>query len=286
MKHKNNTDFPISASEQSVSPTKIRILNILSKVLIILIVTVLVAVLVLYKFVNDSMVSELEFTEISQQVQLQKDDTNETEPLDPSSTPVVSETPETPTVLPQYVSLYEENNEMVGWLTIPDTKVDYPVMHTPDDPEKYLHNGFDGNYSYPGVPFIDAACSADSDNLLIYGHNMNNGTMFRDITKYQQKNFWESHPTITFNTLYEEQEFEVLAAFYDRVYLKKETCFKFYQFIDAADEADYDNAIAQFRDKAIYDTGVEANYGDQLITLVTCSSYTDNGRFVVVAVKK
>lgn len=186
-------------------------------------------------------------------------------------------------ILSQYQSVYEKNPELFGWIQIDNTRIDYPVMHTPDDPEKYLHMNFDGEYSFAGVPFVDAKCSADSDNLLIYGHNMTDGSMFRGIMKYQQKDFWQRNPVIRFNTLYEEQEFEVLAAFYDRVYYKTETCFKFYQFIDAADEADFDNAITQFKSKALYDTGVDAVYGDQLITLITCTDYTDNGRFVVVA---
>lgn len=200
-----------------------------------------------------------------------------------ATTPIEETQPE---ILPQYAELFEQNPELFGWLRIDDTVIDYPVMHTPDDPEKYLHTNFEGEYSYPGVPFVDANCTADSDNLLIYGHNMPNGSMFRTLLKYQEKNYWEKHPTITFNTLYEEQEYEVLAAFYDRVYYKTETCFKFYQFINAEDEADFDDAISQFKAKALYDTGVEASYGDKLITLVTCAYHTDNGRFVVVARRK
>jgi len=189
-------------------------------------------------------------------------------------------------ILPQYEALYAQNSDLFGWLTIEGTKIDYPVMHAPTEREKYLHANFEGEYSYPGTPFLDETCTADSDNLLIYAHNMPNGTMFRNLMNYQEKNFWQAHPTIRFNTLYEEQEFEVLAAFYDRVYYKTENVFKFYQFIDAVDEADYDDAISQFKEKALYDTGVEASYGDQLITLVTCAYHTDNGRFVVVAKKK
>lgn len=187
-------------------------------------------------------------------------------------------------ILPQYADLAAQNSEMVGWLRVDGTKLDYPVMHSPEDPQKYLHTNFEEEYSYPGIPFIDAKCSLDSDNLLIYGHNMPNGTMFRSLLLYQQKNYWEYHPTIHFDTLYEEQEYEIVAAFYDRVYLKTETdVFKFYQFIDAEDEEDFDNAIAQFKSKALYDTDVTAEYGDKLITLVTCAYHTDNGRFVVVA---
>lgn len=221
-------------------------------------------------------------TEEISEITLPEEDTAET--IGTESTESTQES--APVILEKYAPLYAQNEEMAGWICIEDTKLNYPVMHTPDDPEKYLHTNFEGEYSYPGVPFIDAACNADSDNLLIYGHNMPNGSMFRSLMKYQEKTFWEAHPVIVFNTLYEEQEFEVLAAFYDRVYYKTENCFKFYQFIDAENEEDYDFAIAQFKDKALYDTGIDARYGDQLITLVTCAYHTDNGRFVVVAKEK
>ena len=127
----------------------------------------------------------------------------------------------------------------------------------------------------------------ESQNLLIYAHNMPNGTMFRDLMQYQQKNFWQQHPTITFNTLYKEQEYEVIVAFYDRVYYTWETgMFKFYQFIDPETEDEFNDGIAAMKEKELYDTGVTAQYGDQLITLVTCAYHTDHGRFVVVARKK
>lgn len=213
---------------------------------------------------------------------------------DPAATETTLATQETqtateatqPQLLPQYQALFEENPDFFGWLTIPDTKIDYPVMHSPDDPEKYLHADFDGQYSFAGTPFVDASCDLESDNILIYAHNMLDGSMFRSLLNYQEKTYWQKHPVILFNTLYEEQEYEVLAAFYDRVYYKTETCFKFYQFINAAGEADFDDAIANFREKSLYDTGVSAAYGDKLITLVTCAYHTDNGRFVVVARRK
>ena len=198
----------------------------------------------------------------------------------------VPQTEPSPEMLPQYRELYEQNPDFFGWLTIPGTKIDYPVMHTPEEPEKYLRADFSGTYSMAGTPFVDGKCSETSDNILIYGHNMMDGSMFRSLLKYEQKNYWQAHPTIVFNTLYEEGEYEVLAACYDRVYYKTENCFKFYQFIDAADEVEFDNAVANFRSKALYDTGVTASYGDRLITLVTCAYHTENGRFVVVARNK
>lgn len=188
-----------------------------------------------------------------------------------------------PQMLQKYAALYERNPDLYGWLKIEGTKIDYPVMYTPEEPEKYLHTDFDNQYSFGGVPFLEGTCTPESDNLIIYGHNMADGTMFRDLIQYEKKAFWEQHPVIVFDTLYEEQEFEVVAAFYDRVYYKSENVFKFYQFIDAEDQADFDYAIKQFKEKSIYDTGVEVSYGDQLITLVTCAYHVDNGRFVVVA---
>ena len=97
--------------------------------------------------------------------------------------------------------------------------------------------------STAGTPFLDAKCGIDSDNYIIYGHNMKNGTMFREILQYANKSYWQEHPMIKFNTLYEQGEYEVLAAFYDRVYYADENCFKFDRFIKAADKADYNNAV-------------------------------------------
>ena len=110
--------------------------------------------------------------------------------------------------------------------------------------------------------------------------------MFRSLLKYESKTYWEAHPTIMYSDLYNEYTYEVVAAFYDRVYRKTETdVFKFYQFIDAEDESHYTDAIDNFKSKALYETNVDAVYGDQLITLITCAYHTDNGRFVVVARK-
>lgn len=200
---------------------------------------------------------------------------------DTASEPAEKETE--PVILTQYASVYEQNPDLFGWICIEDTVLDYPVMHTPDDPEKYLHLSFAGESSTAGTPFMDAKCGIDSDNYIIYGHNKKDGTMFREILQYADKSYWQEHPVIRFDTLYEQGEYEVLAAFYDRVYYADENCFKFYRFIKAADKADYDNAIQNYKEKSLYDTGVTAEYGDKLITLVTCSYHEENGRFVVVA---
>ena len=189
-------------------------------------------------------------------------------------------------VLPRLQEQYEKNPDLAGWLTIPGTRIDYPVMYSPDEPERYLHANFEVSYSFAGLPFIDAACDPESGNRIIYAHNMLDGSMFRTLLKYQQKDFWQRNPVISFNTLYEEQEYEIVAAFYDKVYKKSDTNFKFYQFYDTSDQSSFDEAMAYYREHALYDTGVTAQCGDLFLTLVTCAYQTENGRFVVVAQKK
>ena len=189
-------------------------------------------------------------------------------------------------ILPRLQEQYEKNPDLAGWLTVPGTRIDYPVMYSPDEPERYLHANFEVSYSFAGLPFLDAACDPESGNRIIYAHNMLDGSMFRTLLKYQQKDFWQRNPVISFSTLYEEQEYEVVAAFYDKVYKKTDTNFKFYQFYDTSDQSRFDEAMAYYREHALYDTGVTAQCGDELITLVTCAYQTENGRFVVVARKK
>ena len=204
----------------------------------------------------------------------------------PSTTAATTPPTEPREILPRFLELYQKNPDLAGWLTIPGTRIDYPVMYSPDEPERYLHANFDAAYSFAGLPFLDAACDTESGNRIIYAHNMLDGSMFRTLLKYQQKDFWQRNPVISFSTLYEEQEYEVVAAFYDKVYKKSDTNFKFYQFYDTSDQSSFDEAMAYYREHALYDTGVTAQCGDLFLTLVTCAYQTENGRFVVVARKK
>lgn len=186
--------------------------------------------------------------------------------------------------LDELAQLYEQNPDLWGWLRIEGTQLDEPIMYTPENEQKYIYMDFDGNHEAAGELFIDKDCSVDpmSDNLIIYGHNMRNGSMFKTVMHYEDKSFWEEHPIIEMYTLSEKKEFEVVAAFYDKVYYKTDTCFKFYQFVDAADEAEFNEAYQYYKTHSEYDTGVTAEYGDQLITLVTCSYHEEDGRFVVI----
>lgn len=185
--------------------------------------------------------------------------------------------------MPGYADLHAQNNDLAGWLTIPGTAIDYPVMFTPEEPEYYLQRGFDKEYSVSGTPFIDGRCAVAprSDNLVIHAHNMRDGSMFADLLRYAERDFWRDHPRLVFYAGGERQDYAVLAAFRTADYADRlEFC---YEFITAGDEAAYEDFVAQAKRAALYETGVTAEPGDLLLTLSTCAYHTDDGRFVVLA---
>lgn len=122
------------------------------------------------------------------------------------------------TILPELTELYQQNNDLVGWICVEDTNINYPVMQTVDNPNYYLKRGFDREYSSYGCPYVQEDCDVlkPSDNLVIYGHHMNNGSMFADLEKFKDKDFWQEHKTITFSTLTDRNEYEILAGFQNR----------------------------------------------------------------------
>ena len=189
--------------------------------------------------------------------------------------------------LPDYQELYMQNNDIVGWIKVEDTKINYPVMQSKDNPNFYLRHGFDKSYTVYGCPYVQENCDVDapSDNLVIYGHHMNDNSMFAGLMKYADKSFWEKHKTIQFDTLTEKGKYEVVAAFKTEVYTDSPNSFRYYDFVNADTEDDFNAYIAKCKELAIYDTGVNAEYGDKLITLSTCEYSRNNGRMVVVAKK-
>ena len=186
-----------------------------------------------------------------------------------------------------YDGLWQENNDLAGWLTIADLDIDLPVMYTPSDTEYYLHRAFDGSYAASGSLFLGEGWTADANHAIVYGHNMKNGTMFGELDRYQSLEYARDHPDIRFDTLREERTYTVLAAFYSRAYGPGDTdAFRYYQYTDLSDEETFEEYLAQVRSAALYDTGAEVQFGDRLLTLTTCSYHRKNGRFVVVACQK
>lgn len=188
-------------------------------------------------------------------------------------------------ILPRYRELYAKNHDLVGWLTVPGTGIDYPVLQTPGDNEYYLRRGYDKLYSLSGSLFLDEHCRTGPDataNLIVYGHNMADGSMFGKLDAYVDPAFYAEHPTFTFDTLTTAGTWQVIAAFRAVV---GEDALPYYTFFDAADRADWQARYDAITEKALYPTGVTARYGDELLTLSTCgepSSLTDR-RFAVLA---
>lgn len=187
----------------------------------------------------------------------------------------------------KFEQLYNKNHDFAGWLTIDGTDIDYPVMQSLYDEEYYLHRDFDKKYSYPGTLFIDTESdiSLPSDNIIIYGHHMQSGKMFGKLEDFADKDFYENHKYISFDTIYGDGTYEIIAAFYSKIYEKEYTGFKYYQFFDAQDKEQFDYYISNCKALTTYEISATAEYGDKLISLSTCAYHTTNGRFVVVAKK-
>lgn len=189
-------------------------------------------------------------------------------------------------ILSQYDELWQKNHDMAGWLRIEGTAIDYPVMYTPDEPEHYLHLSFSGEWAASGCLFIGEGWSEAAGHTIIYGHHMKDGSMLTGLEEYAASDFAAAHPVIQYDTLTEEGRYEILAAFYSRVYsTEEEGGFRYYQYTDLSDPERFAEYLRQVKASALYDTGLTAAYGDPLLTLSTCSYHTDGGRFVVVAKK-
>lgn len=191
---------------------------------------------------------------------------------------------EIPDVLDKYITLYNSNKNLIGWIKIDDTIIDYPVMQCNDN-TYYLEHNFDQQEDRAGALFLDCGCDVvrGNDNYIIYGHHMTSGKMFASLPKYESESYYKEHPYITFDTIYEEAVYQVMYAFRSKVYNEEQVVFKYYQFIDAYSEEEFNSYMQEMADIAYYDTGVTAVYGDSLLTLSTCDYQETNGRFVVVA---
>jgi len=179
-------------------------------------------------------------------------------------------------------------SETVGWIEIEGTNVNYPVMHRVGDNDFYMDHDYKGEKSTRGSIFLDKDYdwSIPSSNLLLYGHNNKDGSMFADLLKYKEENFYKEHPTIRFTTPEEDAKYEIISVFLSRIYYKSEkNVYRWYYFLNAENEKEYNEYINNTKQMALYDTGKTAEYGQQLLTLVTCEYSYDDGRLAVVARK-
>ena len=190
------------------------------------------------------------------------------------------------TVLPEYQELYDQNKDLVGWIYIMDTDVNYPVMQTVDDPEYYLRRDFYGNKDKAGTIFVDSRCNivTPTTNTIIYGHNMTNGTMFGTLKNFLEESFYLSHRTIIFNTIYEKRTYEIEAVGLSEVaYQDDANSYRYYNFVNAANEDEFDEFKDYVVEHSIFNKDVDITIDDEILTLSTCNSYTEDGRLFIVA---
>ena len=195
-------------------------------------------------------------------------------------------TADQPQMLEQYAKLYEKNQDLAGWLSIEGMKIDYPVMQGEDD-TYYLHHDFYGQDSKYGCLYVKEQADLDAGtNFIIYGHNMKDGSMFGDLDLYLKESFFKEHPVISFDTLYEERTYDIIAVFRSQVYDADDDVFKYYQFYEADTQEEFEDFYDNIREMSLYNTGVEAKFGDSFLTLSTCAYHVPDGRLVVVAKRR
>jgi len=187
-------------------------------------------------------------------------------------------------MLEKFGELYIQNNDLVGWLSIEGTKIDYPVLRCEEDDDYYLTRNFQREKDKYGSLFVKGIADVDTPgrNFIIYGHNMRDGSMFGTLDRYESKEFCKEHDKIYFDTLYEERVYEIMAVFQVQLYQEDQT-FEYYEFYQAETEKEFLEFYENVKKIALYDTGVSAEFGDTLLTLSTCSNVGEDGRLVVVA---
>ena len=204
-----------------------------------------------------------------------------TAPTDPSDAADTTDTAEDNAPLR---ALAQTNSDFVGWLSIQDTEIDYPVMKSSEsDPEFYLHRDFEKNYSYSGTLFIGEGCNADSDAFVIYGHNMNSGTMFGSLDSYKSGSFALEHEYIVFRTQKENRVYRVFAAFQAKLLPDDSDGYAYYRSVGKLSKGEYEEALENIRDMSLISLNEAPEYPAQIMLLSTCYYHTDDGRFVVAA---
>ncbi len=194
------------------------------------------------------------------------------------------------TVLPEYKDLLAQNGDLKGWLYIKDTNVDYPVLQRSGDSDNsyYLRRSFDQKDDTNGSLFIDYRSDIvnPTENTIIYGHNMNSGKMFGDLKNYLDESYYFDHKQVKFDTLYEEREYEIVAVCLSKVQDSKDSSFRYYNFIDAANKKEWEAFVENVNALSVFSVDVDLEYGDEVLTLSTCNNYTQDGRLFLVAKRK
>lgn len=188
----------------------------------------------------------------------------------------------------QFAKLYAVNNDFIGWIQIPNTHVDYPVVHT-DNNDYYLENNFYKEPNKLGTVFVDSRAvispGKTSDHLVLYGHSAQNGSFFADARKYKTVEYYQQHAFIDFDTLYDNSDWIVVSAFMIDAREDAKNPFWYHDYIDFTDESLYNEFINQITQRNYFVNNIDLQYGDKFITLSTCDYDFDDSRFAVTARK-
>jgi len=195
-------------------------------------------------------------------------------------TPTVSPDP----LLTEYQLFATQNADMIGWVYINDTVVDYPVMFTPGDPQKYLHRDFSQRYSFSGLPFLDARCDLTNktQNHILYAHNMRSGLMFAELHKYLEPDYLQAHPTIHFDTLTSRGEYQVIAVLQINLAGMQAPSMKCYRLFSTETQEEVD-ALNEYLEKYATVKVGNVQQNDGIISLSTCQHLGSVDRLVVMA---
>lgn len=248
----------------------------------------IVMLLISATYIGYSKYTKFRENELLNEVQEQKDEVIVQQKTQEAKTTKTAETVEEKNILSEYKKLYEENNDLYGWIKIEDTVIDYPVMHTPKDPNFYIHKNWKKEESVLGSIYVDGRCGEDTENLIIYGHKMRDGSMFGSLAKYKDEDYYEQHKHIEFDTLYEKATYEIIAVSKAVVYYEPnipQNEYLFYEHVELNSKEEFDDYMRYMKDNSYYCIDSNAEYGDKIITLCTCDYWTDNARLLVVAKK-
>lgn len=222
-----------------------------------------------------------------------------------SQTTVPPETEETVTeteppplvVLENMESIVTQNPDVAGWLTVANTNIDNVVLQTTDN-EYYMDKDFYGNRNIAGQIFVDYRCNINdynnnqSNNIIVYGHNQADGSMFGTLKKYKIKkqstgnfSFYQQNPTFKFSNLYEEYTYKIIAIFVIEVepsQTRDGVIFDYHNYIKFAGDRNFDKFKENILKRTAVNTGVDFDENDKFMTLSTCSNEFDPSRLVVI----
>jgi sortase B len=222
--------------------------------------------------------------EYEKQLELEKEAAQPTkQPVNIPNVPINPNVPSTPDLsgkrmmMDRYSSLLEINKDVVGWITVPSTVIDYPVVQAKDN-DFYLRRNIHGERATAGTIFMDfrSDARAGGGHIILYGHHMRNGTMFKDLVKYKDEEFFQDQANIRFNTLYEEIEWEVFSVYVTDADFN-------YRQTEFSSVEEYLSFLNKLQSKSMFDKGIELTGDDQILTLSTCTYEYDDARFVVHA---